>query len=154
MKIRKRFLNTATKNLSGFGSNKASDKTRESMILQGASDIYYYKMGLARRNFGDFMSNEELTRVATAAYINTKNADTATYGMLAGDSAFANTNPLITYEAFMSLPEGIDNLSGAAIEQLRGDIAKYLRGPLPKKPLNTFTMLHNMLLGLVLQLVL
>ena len=127
------FLATATKNLSGFGSNKASDKTRKSMQLQGASDIYYYKMGLARRGFGDFMSNEELTRVATASYINTKNADTATYGMLAGDSAFANTNPLITYEAFMSLPEGIDNLSGAAIEQLRSDISRYLRGPLPKK---------------------
>ena len=130
---KKDFLRTATKNLSGFGSQKASDKTRESVILQGASDVYYYKMGLARRNFGDFMSNEELTRVATAAYINTKNADTATYGMLAGDSGFANTNPLITYEAFMSLPEGIDNLSGAAIEQLRSDISNYLRGPLPKK---------------------
>jgi len=127
------FIRTATKNLSGFGSQKASDKTRESMILQGASQVYYYKMGLARRNFGDFMSNEELTRVATAAYINTKNADTTQYGMLAGDSAFGNTNPLITYEAFMSLPEGIDNLSGAAIEQLRSDISRYLRGPLPKK---------------------
>ena len=120
------FIRTATKNLSGFGSQKASDKTRESMLLQGSSQVYYYKMGLARRGFGDFMSNEELTRVATAAYINTKNADTAKYGMFAGDSGFGNTNPLITYEAFMSLPEGIDNLSEAATEQLRSDISRYL----------------------------
>lgn len=116
------------------GSDKAPQAVVDNAMRRAATDIHFYERGL-RRDFGDMqITPEQLTRIATRAYIIDREINNGRAAMHNVERNHGGTNPLLTYLALKEETENDLSVLDPRLEAIaKNQINEYLTETLPNQ---------------------
>ena len=127
-------MSLALRGIDTSGNDKASQPVIDNAMRRAATDIHFYERGL-RRDFGDMqITPEQLTRIATRAYIIDREINNGRSRMYNVERRHGGTNPLLNYLALKAETEDDLSVLDPRLEDtLKEEIAEYLEETLPNQ---------------------
>ena len=124
----------ALRGIDTSGNDKASQAVIDNAMRRAATDIHFYERGL-RRDFGDMqITPEQLTRIATRAYIIDREINNGRAVMHNVERNHGGTNPLLTYLALKEETENDLSVLDPRLEAIaKNQISEYLTETLPNQ---------------------
>ncbi|MAR66013.1 MAG: hypothetical protein CL833_02055 [Crocinitomicaceae bacterium] len=127
-------MGLALRGIDTSGSDRAPQGVVDNAMRRAATDVHFYERGL-RRDFGDMqITPEQLTRIATRAYIIDRELNNGRSALHNVEREFGGTNPLLTYLAVKDETEGdLAVLDPGLEDTLKTQIGQYLTQVLPNQ---------------------
>lgn len=132
--LSKQMMGLALRGIDTSGNDKAPQDVIDNAMRRAATDIHFYERGL-RRDFGDMqITPEQLTRIATRAYIIDREINNGRSRMYSVERKHGGTNPLLNYLALKAETEDDLSVLDPRLEDTaKEEINEYLTVTLPNQ---------------------